>query len=436
MRRAYNFNDKAIGALDATELQGETMISQHDRSVLRDLATQYKELCDSERNQQAIARWRNLNNLKSDRPLVYCNTGLLGGEIRPHLPQCRVEDRELGHVEGWLLSQLWHAALGDDRVFYPWFQARAELFCHPEGVWGIAPDRMRDAQSRGWRNMPVLKKMEDLDRLKATEHRVIDPDPPLARKLRDIFGGILPVHVKRSTVYPVWGGTDLSEAPGTLFGLEELMYAIYDAPEMVHRFMTFTRDAVLENLKQGEAAGDWSTADSWYYLTPPHCDELPDPAPNSHGARLKDLAYFSHAQEFEAVSPAQHQAFLLDYQMPVMELFGKITYGCCDTLDTKLEILRKIPNLAKIVSGPLSDPACYPEGFGDDCVISWRPLGSIIATGRFDEDLQRKQIREGLEKLRGCQVEVHMHEPMTVQGDVSRISRWAQIAREEAERAV
>ena len=410
------------------------MISQHDRTVLRDLATRYKELCDGERNQQAIARWRNLNNLESDRPLVYCNTGLLGGEIRPHLPESSAEDRELGRVEGWLLSQLWHADLGDDRVFYPWFQVRAEMFCHPEGVWGIAPDRVRDQQSRGWRNMPVLKKTEDLDRLKATEHRVIDPDPPLARKLRDIFGDILPVHVKRSTIYPVWGGTDLSEAPGTLFGLEELMYALYEAPDMVHRFMAFTRDAVLANLAQGEAAGDWSTADSWYYLTPPYCDELPDPAANSHGAKLKDLAYFTHAQEFDAVSPEMFEEFLLSYQLPILERFARITYGCCETLDTKPDALGKIPNMTKVLSGPLSDPAGYPEKFGDRCVISWRPVASIIAAQRFDAEEQRKQLREGLAKLAGCNVEVHMHEPMTVQGDLERIRTWVRIAIEEAER--
>jgi len=410
------------------------MISSHDRPILRDVATQYRELCDSERNQAAVARWRALNDLKSERPLVYCNTGLLGGEIHSHLPECTVEDEELRRVEGWFHHQLWHACIGDDRIFYRWFEVRAGMFSHPEGVWGIAPDRVRDEQSRGWRHMPVLKKMEDLDRLKATEHRVLDPDPPLAGKLRDIFGDILPVHVKRSTIYPVWGGTDLSEAPGTLFGIEELLYLLLDAPEMIHRFMAFTRDAVLANLKQGEAAGDWSTADTWYYLTPPYCNELPDPQANTHGAQLKDLAYFAHAQEFEGVSPAQHQEFLLDYQMPIMELFGKISYGCCDTLDTKVDLIRKIPNLAKVVSGPLSDPSCYPELFGDDCVISWRPIASIVASAHFDEDQQRRQLRGGFDKLKGCNVEVHMHEPMTVQGDVARIARWAEIAREEGGR--
>jgi hypothetical protein len=255
--------------------------------------------------------------------------------------------------------------------------------------------------------------MEDLARLKATEHRVIDAHPPLARMLEDLFGDLLPVHVDRSSIYPIWGGSDLSQAPGEMFGLEELLLALCTDPDMVHGFMTFTRDAVLANLRQGEAAGDWSSVENSNYLTPSYCDDLPDPQANRHGTRLKDLCFFTHAQEFEAVSPEQYEEFLLSYQMPIMDLFGKTNYGCCETLDTKRDLLRRIPNLNKIVSGPLSNPALYPEGFGDDCIISWRPLASIISWPSFDVDKQRGQLREGLEKLRGCQVELHMHEPTT-----------------------
>ena len=78
--------------------------------------------------------------------------------------------------------------------------------------------------------------------------------------------------------------------------------------------------------------------------------------------------------------------------------------------------------------------ADFPEKFGGDCVISWRPVSTIITMPSFDEDAQRKQLREGFEKLRSCQVEVHMHTPMTVQNDISRISKWTQIAMQEVER--
>ena len=124
------------------------------------------------------------------------------------------------------------------------------------------------------------------------------------------------------------------------------------------------------------------------------------------------------------------------YQLPILERFRRISYGCCETLDTKLDMLARIPNMTKVLSGPLSDPASYPEKCGHRCVISWRPVASIIAGERFDTDEQRKQLREGLTKLRGCAVEVHMHEPMTVQGDLDRVRTWVRTAIEEAERTV
>jgi hypothetical protein len=410
-------------------------LPSRDRTVLRELARQYRALCDSDANRRKRALWRKLNNLQSERPMVFCNLALLDGEIAPHLPQSRIENESLRWVERWFHRQLWEASLGDDRVFNPWFTIRAGMFSHPEGVWGVALNRMDDEHSRGSRYLPVLTSIEDLARLKATSHEVIVPRPPLAQELEDAFGDILSVTVKRSTVYGLWGGTDLSMAAGQLFGLEELLFALYSDPEMIHEFMAFTRDAVLANLKQGEAAGDWSLTDSWYYRTPSLCDALPDPVVNSYGATLKDLAYFSHAQEFDGVSPKMHEEFLLDYQLPVLKLFGRVTYGCCETLDTKLDLLRAIPNLTKIASGPRSDPAHYPEKFGHRCVISWRPVSSIIATEHFDEESQRKQLREGLAKLRGCHVEVYMHEPMTVHHEIKRVSRWAEIALQEAERA-
>lgn len=408
------------------------MISGEERTILRDLARAYRELCDSDRNQANLKRWRDLNNMAADRPLVFCNVGLLGDDISRELGGCKTS---LKGLESRLRHSLWLAELGDDRAFFPWLPMRAEMFRHPEGTWGVPLNRVKDESSRGWRNLPVLEELEDLDRLKATEHKVLNARPERVEMCEDVIGDILPIHVDRTTIYPVWGGTDLSEAAGALFGLEELMMLLYTDPELVHRFMAFTRDAVLANFRQGEAAGDYSTADSHYYVdTPALCDVLPDPVPNSHGAALQDLAWFTHAQEFEGVSPAMHKEFLLEYQLPILALFGRVTYGCCETLDCKLEILKDIPNLTKILSGPRSDPAGYPEAFGDTCVISWRPIASLIGHSTFDEEAQRRHLREGLEKLKGCQVEVHLHEPMSVAGDLSRVRSWARIAREEVER--
>lgn len=143
---------------------------------------------------------------------------------------------------------------------------------------------------------------------------------------------------------------------------------------------------------------------------------------------------FGHGQEFESVSPAMFKEFLLDYQRPILELFGRVSYGCCDTLDAKLEVLSTIPNLTKITAGPLADPGRYPELFADRAVISWRPITTLMIADRFDDQALRNLLRDGLEQLRGCHVEVHLHDLMSVRGDVTRISRWTEIAREEADR--
>ncbi|MFH1730696.1 MAG: hypothetical protein ABIF82_03465 [Planctomycetota bacterium] len=407
-------------------------MTDSDRKILRDLARRYRDLCETETNRRRIASWRDLNNLRPCRPLVHCGFGLAWRELKPLR---ETESDNAARAETWFHQAFFAASTGDDSVFEPWFPARAEMLRHPDGTWGVALDMVRDELSRGQRYRPVLRTIEDLERLKATEHRVLDPYPPHVEEMADAFGDILPVHVNRSTIYGTWGGTDLSTAAGYLFGLEGMLCALYDQPEMIHRFMAFTRDAVLANLKQGEAAGDWSMAETNNCGMPAYCDDLPDPAPNSHGARLKDLCFFTHAQEFEAVGPEQYEEFLLRYQMPIMALFGRVNYGCCETLDSKRGLLAAIPNLSKILAGPLADPGLYPERFGDRCVISWRPNPSLIAGSRFDENFQREQLRQGLEKLRGCHVEVHLHEPLTVQNDPARIARWTQIAIQEAELA-
>jgi len=403
-----------------------------DRKILRDLARRYRELCETEINRRNVASWRDLNSLRPCRPLVHCAFGLAWRELKPPV---ETESDNAARAEDWFQRAFFAASTRDDTVFQPWFPARAEMLHHPEGAWGVEVDMDRDEWSRGQHYRPVLRTIEDVGRLKATEHKVLDPYPPYAKEMADAFGDILPVHVNRSTIYGNWGGTDLSSAAGYLFSLEGMLCALYEQPEMIHRFMAFTRDAVLANLKQGEAAGDWSTAETNNCGRPAYFDDLPDPAANSHGARLKDLCFFTHAQEFEGVGPKQHEEFLLRYQMPIMALFGRINYGCCETLDSKRDLIATIPNLSKILAGPLADPGLYPERFADRCVISWRPNPALIAGSRFDEDLQRTQLREGLEKLRGCNVEVHMHEPLTVQNDPARIARWAEIALQEAERA-
>jgi hypothetical protein len=165
----------------------------------------------------------------------------------------------------------------------------AEMHPLPQDVGGIKLSVVQDQQSRGWRHMPIVEKLEHLDNVQATHHIVLDNDTPDFQMERELLNDILPIKVKRSTVDPIWGGTDLSEAAGTILGLQELMCLLYENPDLIQRLMRFMRDAVLVNLDQGEAAGDRSTADNQNYDIPPHAHDLPESKANSYGASLKDL---------------------------------------------------------------------------------------------------------------------------------------------------
>ncbi len=407
------------------------------RDVIRDLATRYMDVCASDRNAEARRLWRDHNSLVKTRPPVICGwyfaSGGASGEIAAAMPVKATEQPYRG-LETWLRTRLWGATLGDDTVYYPWYSMRAKMRRPEVGMWGIERRRIRDEVSHGWRNMPVVKEMADLDPLTATPHEVLDDNTPQIQAVRDLIGDILPVHVNKSTVYPIWGGTDLSETAGSLIGMEELMVMLYENPELVHRLMAFTRDSVLANLEKGEAAGDWSTVDGCNYGLPLEVADLPAPQANSHGAALKDLWFFTHAQEFEVVSPAQHDEFLLQYQMPIMARFGLVNYGCCETLDNKIDMLRQIPNLRRILLGPRVDLAKGCKRIGRDYVVSWRPNPAMVSAG-FDAAAIRKTLRQGFADAGDCNIEIMLKEMMTIENDLSRLVKWTEIAKQESEAA-
>ena len=123
----------------------------------------------------------------------------------------------------------------------------------------------------------------------------------------------------------------------------------------------------------------------------------------------------------------------MNYQLPIMELFGLVNYGCCETLDNKIDMLRKIPNLRRILVGPRADLKRSAEQIGRDYCISWRPNPAAMVSQGFDADNVRKLIRQALQDGKGCNVEIVLKELLTVEGDLSRLFKWAEIVREEAE---
>lgn len=128
-----------------------------------------------------------------------------------------------------------------------------------------------------------------------------------------------------------------------------------------------------------------------------------------------------------------HEEFILEYQLPIMAKFGLIHYGCCEDLTHKIKMLRRIPNLRYISISPVADIARCAEQIGPDYVFSWRPNPADMVCCGFDESRIRRIIREGLRILKAndCRFHINLKDVYTLEGDVTRLSRWVAIVRDE-----
>ena len=407
-----------------------------DAPMLRELASQYREMALSRRQRELRELWRAHNSLAKTRIPVVCSWdegSNLAGELLAGTLRC--SDPELRGYELFMRNSLYHAEMEDDWTYEPFLTVQSERK-HPDfengyGLWGQKVKQKRIGQA--FITVPTVRSIEDIGRLTVYDHEV-DEAATTRRmeKFTDVFGDSIDLCLSRRPLYHRLGGCDLSTAMAELLGLENMMVDMALDPELVHATAAWLRDATLKQFRQAEDNGDFTPHGGWWENEgTPYCDDLPDPSPLAGIHSAKKLWGFMAAQEFTLISPAMHKEFLFDYQKPIMEYFGLISYGCCENLTEKIEMLRDIPNLRRIGITLAANVKRCAEQIGESYVFAWRPNPSVVAAF-FDRSVIRKQLREGLEASRGCRVDIMLKDVSTVQGEPERLFEWVNIARETA----
>lgn len=114
--------------------------------------------------------------------------------------------------------------------------------------------------------------------------------------------------------------------------------------------------------------------------------------------------------------------------------WGLTYYGCCEPLDTKIDLLRRIPNLRKISVSPWCNTARAVDKIGGDFVASRKPNPAVFAEDGWNPDRARADLTQFLEQASGrCHVELIMKDISTVRRRPERLWQWATIAMEVAE---
>ena len=401
-------------------------MSQTDRTILRELAQKYMEICARPEQAERRRLWRRHNSLIWTRPLIYIRA-FAWKEMPDSTLQC--QDTFFHPFENFFRYQLFWDNLGDDSIFEPWVTLPATLRCTG---WGLSVERsFSDEPGGSFKVEYPLKDPANIEKMRMPWHEVDEETTARnASRLADAIGDLITINIDRGPAYRMWTG-DISTDLGYLRGIENFMVDMYDRPEWLHRLSAFLRDGVLRTQQQAEQAGDWGLS-AHQNQSMPYAEELADPAANVNGVQRRQLWGYMAAQEFTGVSPALHDEFLLQYQLPILKEYGLVAYGCCEDLTRKIKMLRQIPNLRRIAVSPFANAARCAEQIGGEYVLSYRPSPADMVGYGFDPDRIRAILRRDLQVCRanGCHTDITLKDVETVQGDPNRVKNWVSITRD------
>ena len=411
------------------------MSNSNDINILKELARRYAEIAALPIQDEKRKLWTDHLSLKPTRVPILATYGMhnvwcwevFGDD------QMQCKDPFYRNFERDLKMRIFqHEVVEDDSIQEPWISLGADVEGSRGTLWGIE-ERMQGPRAQGGAQafVPSLKTWDDVSKMRMTHHKVDEQATAQnLEKLSEAVGDILTIDVIRNPCY-IGFGADLSSSITKMRGMEQLMLDMYESPDELHKLLSFMRDGILGNNQEAEDAGHFSLT-SGHNQQMCYADELEPPAPNSEPVKRKDIWGFCAAQEYTLISPDFHDKFLFQYQMPIMEHFGLVHYGCCEDLGRKIDMLRPLKNLRSIAVTPAADVKLCAEQIGTDYVISWRPNPTNMMCYGYNEDLIRRIITEGLDACKGGFPHIHLKDVETVEGDITRLTRWVKLVRQIA----
>lgn len=409
-----------------------------DRDILRGLAEQLAAIAALPVQKEKAALWGRLNDLRSVRPMVWI-TEIPWHEFSADTPElvlrCRADWTRKLEVEL-------------RRTLYSWKHFPVDMIvsdylpCHT--TWrstGFGITRQGDLLNITNGGIvsqhfePQITRLEDVAKIKDPVVTV-DRADTAARlaAMQDIFAGIMPVREEGVKLYwySAWDQLVM------FYGVQEALTDLIEQPDLVHAAVKRLVAAYMKELDQLEAEGllmlnstNVRTGSGAYG----HCSSLPAPGQETGKVKTQQMWGCANAQIFTEVSPGMHWDFALQHDLPFLARWGLIYYGCCEALDQKMEILRRVPNLRKVSMNYRIKPERAAAAVGGDYAFSYKPNPACFAIDAWCPDKARAELRRIRECMRGGHVEFVMKDISTVAGRPDRLAEWGKIAMEEAERA-
>lgn len=421
--------------------------STNDKNALRELAKAYVEVANSEEMAERKQLWRDLHDLKPERPMILFEPFSLDGFLSDHQFKCK--EPELFNVEKKLMFALkQYEQIGDDIVLEPYFRmawsgedltvigknfGKIKIIEH-----GAKTDSLAFAS-----NFPI-KTPDDIKKLTPRTFK-IDRKPVISMKnrLEDIFGDILPIKLENCDNFVSIIGDQhftgnnfigLTWDVFKLIGAENMMFWAYDHPEAVHELCKFLVDdkkrfyqfLLDEKLLSFNTDNQFGGPSSYGYVSKlPACE-------TDKKVELKDLWVFADSQESEPFSPDMFKEFFLPYIAEIANSFGLSYYGCCEKIDDRFEYIEKeIHNIRTVSVSGWSNLSKMGELLDSKYVYSRKPVPAFVSGPEPYWDHVEKEAIQTKKATKNCNLEIIFRDIYSSNCTTSRaaelVKKWRRI---------
>lgn len=224
------------------------------------------------------------------------------------------------------------------------------------------------------------------------------------------------------------------------WGVQEAMMDLVMRPEMVNAAVDRMVDAWMAELDQFEEQNLLSLdcnntrvgSGGYGYVS-----GLPGKDFDPGQVKPRNMWGCSNAQIFASVSPEMHWEFAIEHDMRWLSRWGLIYYGCCEPLDGKIHILKRISRLRKVSVSPWNNLPRMFAGLGPDYVASVKPNPACFLDDGWNEDAVLAGLKGTLRmaKETGTPVEFIMKDISTVRRHPERLWKWSELAMRAVEEA-
>ena len=408
-----------------------------DKQRLRELAKKAAEIAADPVQDKNRKNWTAMNDLEPVRPLVHVRDYpyfLLEykDEMRPI-----IEDPFLKSIEEVLLLRIYEwNHLRADRVIEPFIECPV---VYTDSGFGLSGYEFALGEvnkefydiAKEWEIQ--IKTPDDIEKIKIP---VVEYDEAATMErlnvMKEIFYGIMPVKLFGRSHFRCTPMDDII----TWTGLDNALVNLAEEPDFMHALLDRYMEAQMSRIRQYEKLGILSSNNYFRDIgnnCPGYTSLLPPPTESGIGAKISDIWGENADQIMTSVSPAMTNEFSFEHEKIWARQFKLHSYGCCERLDHKLDLLVKaFPTLRKVSSSPFSSLDKTAEFLGNRYVISFKPNSVYLAGDAPQYELLRKEFIHGCELAEkyGLQLVFNMKTIVTLNDEPQRLWKWCDMAME------